>query len=356
MSYPRLSQVRMDGASHLHMTTYGLAGYESVANYYAQYPIGAADAVFRWQAVAGAVYTLQSTSYGDPDVLLVYDQTGNVIAEDDASGLLGSDHLTFVAPYSGAFYVHPSWRQGAGEGQHGVTLSVYEDVSRADVPVVAGTGNDDILEGTAADENIFGRGGADRLRGHGGDDYFDGGLGLDTVVYSAARARYEISAFGDRTLVIDPTGSDGRDLMSNIERLAFPDLSVAVDIDGTAGKATRLYQAAFNRAPDPEGLGFWIHYMDRGASLESVSSWFMGSPEFLQMYGAAPSDEELIYRFYQNVLHREPDSEGLAFWLYILGAGIATRAGVLTGFSESPENYAQVIGSLANGIPFIPLG
>jgi Ca2+-binding RTX toxin-like protein len=346
----------MDSASQLDFITYGLAGYESVANYYAEYPIGAADALFTWQAAAGAVYTIQSTSFLEPDVLLIYDQSGNAIFADDGSGLPGSDHATFVAPYSGTYYVMPSWRQGSGQGQHGVTLSVYEDVSPIGAPVIAGSDGGDILTGTPNAENILAKGGADILRGHGGDDYLDGGPGLDTAIYAGARANYDVFSFGDRQLTVDLTGADGRDLMSNMERLVFPDVSIALDIDGAGGKAARIYQAAFNRAPDLEGLGFWIYHLDRGTTLVSVANGFIGSPEFRSIYGESPSNYELVYRFYQNVLHREPDASGFAFWLHALDANIASRAEVLIGFSESPENYIQVIGSMTDGISFIPWG
>lgn len=356
MSYPQLSQSRINEASHLELTTYGLAGYESVAQYFAEYPIGAADAVFSWQATAGAVYTVQSTSYADPGTLLVYDSSGTVIAEDDASGLPGSDHITLLAPYSGSFFVAPSWRQGDGEGQHGVTLSVYEDLNPAGAPILAGGAGGDVLNGTPGAEAMLGREGADMLGGLGGDDFLDGGTGLDSAVYGAARANYELLSFGDRFLVTDQTGADGRDLLWNVERLAFPDVSVAIDLDGAGGKAARIYQAAFNRAPDLVGLGFWIYHMDRGTALESVANGFIGSPEFRSLYGESPSNYDLVYRFYLNVLHREPDPGGFAFWLHALDYHIATPAQVLIGFSESPENYTQVIETMLNGIPFIPWG
>ena len=354
MSYPRLSQGQMDGALQLDLVTYGLAGYESVVQYYAEYPIGAAEALFSWQAAAGAVYTLQSTSFNDPGVLLVYDQAGNAIAEDDATGLPGSDHLTFIAPYSGIFFVSPGWRQASGEGQQGVTLSVYEDLNPAGAPVVAGSEAADILSGSGGAENLLGRGGNDILRGLGGDDYIDGGTGLDTAVYSHPRAQYEVRQFGDRFLVTEPVGTEGRDLMSNVERLAFPDISVALDVDGAGGKAFRIYQAAFNRAPDLAGLGFWIHQLDQGASLEGIAGGFIDSAEFRSIYGNAPSNYDVVYRFYLNVLHREPDAGGLDFWVHVLDANLATRAQALVGFSESAENYLQLIGAMSNGIPYDP--
>ena len=354
MSYPRLSKSQMDGALELDLLSYGLAGYESAVQYYAEYPIGAAEALFRWEAAAGAVYTLQSTSYNDPGVLLVYDQSGSAIAEDDATGLPGSDHATFVAPYGGTFYVSPGWRQGSGDRQQGVTLSVYEDLNPAGAPVIAGSDAGDFLAGTAGAEDLYGRAGNDQLRGLAGDDYIDGGPGLDTAIYGRPRSQYDIRQFGDRFLVIEPLGTDGRDLVSNIERLAFQDLSVALDVDGAGGKAFRIYQAAFNRAPDPAGLGFWIHQLDQGASLEGIAAGFIDSAEFRSLYGSAPSNYEVVYRFYQNVLHREPDAGGLDFWVHVLDANQATRAQALIGFSESAENYLQLIGAMSNGIAYDP--
>lgn len=354
MSYPRLSQSQMDGALQLDLYTYGLAGYESVVQYFAEYPIGAAEALFSWQATAGAVYTLQSTSFNDPAALLVYDQSGNAIVEDDATGLPGSDHATFIAAYGGTYYVSPSWRQGKVEGQQGVTLSVYEDVTPVGKPVIAGNEAANILTGTSAAENILGGGGADTLRGLRGDDYFDGGTGLDTAIYADLRTRYEVRSFGDRFLVTEPTGTDGRDLMSNVERLAFQDASVALDIDGNGGKAFRIYQAAFNRIPDEAGVGFWIYQLDQGATLESIAGGFIESAEFRSIYGDAPSNFDVVYRFYLNVLHREPDAGGLDFWVNVLDSNLATRAQALIGFSESRENYLQLIGGMTNGIPYDP--
>lgn len=354
MSYLRLSQMRMDNAPQLDLTTYGLAGYESVARYFAEFPIGAAEAIFSWQAMAGAAYTLQSSSYVDPGVLLVYDAAGNAIGEDDGAGISGSDHLTFIAPYSGTFYVSPGWRQGSGEGQQGVTLSVYEDLGPMDGQVFSGGPQNDFLTGTSGAENLYGGAGDDRLHGLDGDDYLDGGVGHDLAFYGKARANYEVRAFGDRFLVTDLAGNEGRDMLANMERLVFPDMSVAVDVDGAGGKAFRLYQAALNRSPDIQGLGFWIYALDHGTSLESVANGFIGSAEFRSIYGDTPSNADLVYRFYLNVLHREPDASGLEFWVRALDLNIATRAQVLLGFSESPENYLQLIGSMDNGFQFIP--
>ena len=62
----------------------------------------------------------------------------------------------------------------------------------------------------------------------------------------------------------------------------------------------------------------------------------------------------MVIRLYANVLHRAPDQEGLNFWVNVLNTRQDTVAGVLTGFSESKENYAQLIGQMVDGVDYQP--
>jgi hypothetical protein len=138
--------------------------------------------------------------------------------------------------------------------------------------------------------------------------------------------------------------------------IGFSDSAVALDISGVGGQAYRLYQAAFDRQPDKTGLGYWIKALDGGVTLEQVAAGFAGSKEFADLYGANPSDTQFTDLLYQNVLHRAPDAGGYAYWLAALGEQHLARTGMLVFFSESAENQAQVIGSIGNGIDFIPWG
>lgn len=133
-------------------------------------------------------------------------------------------------------------------------------------------------------------------------------------------------------------------------------LALRLDIDGVAGQAYRLYAAAFDRTPDPAGLGYWIAAMDRGVSLQAVAAGFTGSQEFTDLYGAHTSDAQFVDLLYQNTLHRAPDAPGRQFWVDAMQAHHAPREELLAQFSESPENQAQVIGSIQDGIAFTPWG
>ena len=177
-----------------------------------------------------------------------------------------------------------------------------------------------------------------------------GGAGIDTAVFSQARASYTVTTTGSTTTVRANSGTDGTDTLTSIERLQFSDALVAYDTAGNAGKAYRLYQAAFNRTPDQGGLGFQMKTLDNGAALSQVAANFIASPEFQRTYGAL-NDSQFVTQLYQNVLHRGPDAGGLSFHTGNLGRGMA-RADVLVGFSESPENQAALIGTIQNGMVY----
>lgn len=122
------------------------------------------------------------------------------------------------------------------------------------------------------------------------------------------------------------------------------------------GQAYRLYQAAFNRAPDNAGLGYWISVMDQGASLRDVSAGFTASTEFKTIYGASPTNAQIIDKLYQNILHRAGEAAGVAYWLEVLDKQQDTVAGVLANFSEGTENQAALAGLIGNGFAYTPYG
>jgi hypothetical protein len=181
----------------------------------------------------------------------------------------------------------------------------------------------------------------------------DGKDGMDTVVFGGQRSAYSLSSDGGKLSVID-IAHGSTTTLANVERLQFSDQNVALDIHGSAGEAYRLYQAAFNRAPDKVGLGFWINALDDGNSLQNVAHGFVDSAEFAGLYGANANDAQYVDALYANVLHRAPDATGYDFWMHAMQ--VAPRDEVLVNFSESAENQAQVIGAIANGIGYTPWG
>ena len=104
-------------------------------------------------------------------------------------------------------------------------------------------------------------------------------------------------------------------------------------------KMFRLYNAAFKRLPDSDGLKYWISKYTSGENDDrAVASSFLISDEFKERYGENVSDSTYVNTLYKNVLGRDADTGGLNYWLGQLHTGAETRHEVLLGFSESAEN------------------
>ncbi|MEA3002846.1 MAG: hypothetical protein QOH81_1634 [Sphingomonadales bacterium] len=111
---------------------------------------------------------------------------------------------------------------------------------KGDDLIHGGTGDDEIhgdqgndtLYGDEGNDAIFGDIGNDTLIGGAGYDYLDGGDGIDTARYSGSIFDYTILHFGTLATVINNgpggfgTGPDGADLLVNIEKLQFSDVTV----------------------------------------------------------------------------------------------------------------------------------
>lgn len=203
--------------------------------------------------------------------------------------------------------------------------------------------NDTIL--LAGSDTVLGNSDPNVLQAYAGNDYIEGGAGIDTAVFSGSRSQYVTQLSGEVRIV---GGPDGTDTLVGVERLRFDDGTLA--FDASTGQAYRLYQAAFDRAPDPGGLGFHVNRLDNGLSLQQIAQNFLDSPEFQQTYGGL-DNTRFVQQLYLNVLGRPGEAAGVAYHVNDLSMGVG-RATLLSNFSESPENQAALVGVLSQGVAF----
>lgn len=236
---------------------------------------------------------------------------------------------------------------------HGLSYTDMDDK----MPNIAGVAGTDKLYGDFQANIISGLGGNDLLEGGAGNDQLLGGEGMDTALYAGNAAGFNVVQGAGKITVSDTQGYEGVDTLESIERIVLADSAVAFDIEGNAGKAYRMFQAAFDRAPDLGGVGFWMFQMDRGASVQDLAAGFIVSDEFAGKYGLL-SSVAFITALYGNVLDRQPDQGGLDFWMGQLAGNdhLQTRAGILAAFSESAENIDNVAQVIGNGISYVPYG
>ncbi len=97
---------------------------------------------------------------------------------------------------------------------------------------------------------------------------------------------------------------------------------------------SRLYRKMLHRTYDKAGLDYWVGELDKGKSAVDVAEQFFFSDDFRD---ANLSDEEFVTRMYNTFLDRAPDEEGLEYWVGLMKDKKFTRLLVLYGFAFSDE-------------------
>lgn len=220
---------------------------------------------------------------------------------------------------------------------------------------INGTNAHDVVYSHGGDDIIILRGGNDQAVISGQDFSVAGGDGFDRVQLDFNRGVLRATHVDGSNTFLAGADNQYDMFLTEVERIQFTDATLALDIDGIAGQAYRLYQAAFDRAPDLAGLGYWIDELDVGkGDMAWMANNFINSNEFRDTYGspASVSNMSFLELIYDNVLNRAPDVAGYDYWLDELDSGFG-RARVLASFSESVENQANVIGNIENGIWYV---
>ena len=97
-----------------------------------------------------------------------------------------------------------------------------------------------------------------------------------------------------------------------------------------------LYRRALGRASDAQGRTYWVTTMTEGFTYEQIGTLFYGSPEYVRRTGN--TNERFVQSLYVNILGRQPDPGGNAYWVALLDDGLATPADVANGFYRSVES------------------
>ena len=242
--------------------------------------------------------------------------------------------------------------------------SSYNFTTIAAGHTLSGTALADTLLGTAGSDTINAGAGNDTVTGAGGDDTVDGGDGTDLAQFSGPRSAYTITRpFGVLTAVADGAGSDGRDSLSNVERLKFADIGVALDL-GTAqpgGQAALLVGAVLGvgalTAKKPL-VGAVIDLIDQGFSFQVLS----GAVMRLDVWGvlanggaASASNTQIANYLLTTVNGQAPDAPTLAAAVTALDTETgAAQGNFLWHLAESAANQTQIglVGLAETGLEF----
>ena len=94
------------------------------------------------------------------------------------------------------------------------------------------------------------------------------------------------------------------------------------------------YVVFFGRAADPDGLNWWVNNF-RG-SVDHLYNTFAGTAEYADQFrGLTPAQQ--VTRVYQNLLGRDPEPGGFAFWSAEVAAGRVTTANLALIISQNTQ-------------------
>ncbi|MDD2892302.1 MAG: M10 family metallopeptidase [Halothiobacillaceae bacterium] len=238
-------------------------------------------------------------------------------------------------------------------------------VSGGTQPTYDGSDNLGIAFGTII-ENAIGGSGSDTLRGNdagnvlrggGGDDAIDGGAGIDLAEMGGRRADYSLARSNDGYVVVDRTGADGTDTLTNIERLHFSDVNVALDVvDGNAGVVARFMGAVFGAgavagAPySKEYTGYGLAFLDGGGTQDDLMQIALEA-----RLGGGFTDAEVVDLLFRNIAEQPPTPDELDYFTAGLEAREYSAATLAITAAELELNITNIdlVGLAASGLEFI---
>jgi hypothetical protein len=193
------------------------------------------------------------------------------------------------------------------------------DAASQHFTVAAGMGANAVLAG----------GGNDTLTlssptGTSGAVMLHGGSESDVAVFSGARADYDLAFHNAYVTVTSKTGPATVATVVNVEALQFSDGQVAVQNGADMRTLAGLYQTVLGRQADISGIEFWASGHQAGANWGDIALHMIASSERLASHegfnGNATHDITMLYT---ALFNRAPDAEGLAFWVNAMTHGVS---------------------------------
>lgn len=221
------------------------------------------------------------------------------------------------------------------------------------------------VKGSDASETLLGTAGNDLIESGGGNDTIHGGAGYDTAFIAKAISGHTVVVGQDGLALLDQAGgrhslfdiesirfSDQSIDTSILNKANFASASELASI-------TDLYVSALDRAPDAMGLAYWASRLTDGMSIQEIAKSFFSQAETVLEYANAKSTTDFVTLAYRNTFERAPDADGLKYWVSELDAGRVTKDSFLLSFiggarspSGDPLDAQMIADKTAAGLDY----
>jgi hypothetical protein len=190
------------------------------------------------------------------------------------------------------------------------------------------------LQGTPYSDTLTGLDGRDHFRPGTGEDLVDGGADIDTVMFGANHASYQVVR-GDSGIRVQGIGTTST--LVNVERLAFSDRKIAFDMH--AGITAIVLGATFGAGAvqDTAYAGLGIGLLDGGVGYAALVQMAINA-----RLGGAATHEVVVNLLYSNVVGQAPGPVELAYYTGLLYSGQHTQATLGMYAAETVANQVNI--------------
>jgi hypothetical protein len=277
-----------------------------------------------------------------------------------AETIVGSDLNDYIRPLGGSDFI---------DGKKGAdTVFVFWPASKFNIVTLQGTTYLDAVSGASRSDKLVLRNVeaiefsdkvvsleiADVYVSTASKDNFDGGPGMDTVVYSGNLADYVVKPDVSGMEVRSANYTEGADWLLSIERLQFKDKNLAFDLDGHAGTAAKTLGLVFGA--DAVGLPNYV-----GICLDLLDKQNYSSEQLMQAalsvrLGADASDPGKVVDFlFVHLTGAPPSAKDKASFVDLIlnkTYSVESLAVIASELSLNPI-AASLVGLATSGLPFV---
>ena len=199
-------------------------------------------------------------------------------------------------------------------------------------------------------ENAIAGQGDDLLVGNNSSNVLDGGSGIDTVFVESQRDNFILSKTSAGYTLTASTNTSNQDTLTQIERLEFNDIGLALDLDGHAGQVAKLLGAVFGASTitNKEYVGIGLTEVDKGLNYEQLGE--------LAIHAAGlKTPDEIVTLLWNNLFGTAPSEAEKSPYVELLDTGKMSTGDLAVLAADSSFNTGNInlTGLAQTGIAFV---
>jgi hypothetical protein len=271
--------------------------------------------------------------------------------------IVGTDQSDYISPLGGSDFI---------DGKKGFdSVYVFWPSTKFNITTIQGTTYLDAVSGASRSDKLVLRNVEsiefsdkvvsleikDTYQNTPDKNNFDGGPGIDTVVYDLPSSGYQVTVGNAGTEVKSVNSSEGTDWLIGIERLQFKDKSLAFDVDGHAGLAAKTLGLVFGieAVQTPAYVGICLDYLDNKSF---SAAQLMNEALSIRLGKDAGNANALVSFLYERVTGTKPPQTEVEKYAEWIASGAYTAGTLALYAADIYPMSVQLAGIALMGIEY----